>query len=697
MMRMSKGWRAFGRPALIALAAAMLLPCAADSPAATVTWDGGGTDDNWSTAANWDAAVGAGDDLAFAGTTRLSPNNDTTADATYNSITFSSGAGAFTLGGNRITLGGNVTNNDADTQTINFDMILGATRTFNAASGDLAVGGVLSGSGGLTKSGSGTLTLNGTNTYTGVTTLTGGTTSISSLTNGGVASGIGQATNAAANIVFDGGTLEYTGAGETTDRLFTVTENGGTYDNTSASGVSNFNNGGAISSSGSGDRTLTFNLGKTLYVSPDLSDPGTGTLSIDKTGSGGLNLRGTNTNTGDLTISAGGASFEQAGTYVGNIVNNGTLSWNSGTSTTYAGVISGTGNVNKYHNSTLTLTGDNTYSGTTTISSATLHIQHGDALGDSGSTTSTTVSSGATLALSGGISVDNELLTLGGSGDGGVGALRSISGTNSWAGGLTFNADTTIAVDAGTLSVGSTAESGGAQQLIKIGGGTLKLTSFNNFTGGIDLVDGTLLITASTSTSGSTVVNSDLAADGATLGGTGSVDHDIDVKVDGTIAPGDGGQGTLSVDANLTFRTGANYDWELGAGAVGDLVDAINNLTLESGWDLNLFDDGGFASVSDTSDEFDVFNFSGTLTVGGSSVTGSGQFTEGSDYNLVLGGLSAAHQTQAANAQLWYDVDAGRIYLTNVLPLPGPLLMALAAFAAFALRRPRRAHRACAA
>lgn len=66
----------------------------------TRIWDGGGGDNNWTTAANWDYDIApiAGDDLQFAGTTRLTPNNDFPGETSFASITFNSGAGAFVIG-----------------------------------------------------------------------------------------------------------------------------------------------------------------------------------------------------------------------------------------------------------------------------------------------------------------------------------------------------------------------------------------------------------------------------------------------------------------------------------------------------------------------------------------------------------------------------------------------------------------------
>jgi autotransporter-associated beta strand protein len=165
--------------------------------ATAITWDGGsGGTNNWiggsgsnSGQRNWDTnnALVANDPLVFAGTTRLTPNNNTTANTNYNGITFNSGAGAFTLGGNAITLGGNVVNNSTNLQTINMNLILSGSRTCNASTGNLAVGGLISesgaGVGALVKTGSFTLTPTNQNTYAGGTTITAGTLALGHATN----------------------------------------------------------------------------------------------------------------------------------------------------------------------------------------------------------------------------------------------------------------------------------------------------------------------------------------------------------------------------------------------------------------------------------------------------------------------------------------------------------------------------------
>jgi autotransporter-associated beta strand protein len=70
---------------------------------------------------------------------------------------------------------GDIVNNSTNLQTVNVGLAMQQNTNFNAAAGDLTVGGNISGSFSITKTGAHTLTLTGTNTYTGPTTVSAGT------------------------------------------------------------------------------------------------------------------------------------------------------------------------------------------------------------------------------------------------------------------------------------------------------------------------------------------------------------------------------------------------------------------------------------------------------------------------------------------------------------------------------------------
>jgi autotransporter-associated beta strand protein len=167
--------------------------------------------------------------------------------------------------------------------------------------------------GSLTKLGAGTLTVTtGTSTYDGATTISGGTLNVGTLAAVNTRSSIGNGTagGSAADLVFDGGTLQYNGsAAQTTNRLFTVTANGGSID---ASGSNNanpltFTGTGALGASGTGARTLTITGSNTgnNSLAGILADPSSGATSLTKSGTGKWVLSGANTYTGATLVTTG--------------------------------------------------------------------------------------------------------------------------------------------------------------------------------------------------------------------------------------------------------------------------------------------------------------------------------------------------------------------------------------------------------
>jgi fibronectin-binding autotransporter adhesin len=293
-------------------------------------------------------------------------------------------------------------------------------------------------------------------------------------------------------------------------------------------------------------------------------------------GGGGLRLNATTTSVAIGTVSASSTQaffFRLTGTSTGNTV---------GAISNPAGTVS----LQKQGTGTWTLTGSNTYTGTTGITGGVLNIQHANALGTTGANTS--VAAGAALEIQGGITVGPEPLSLIGTGISSGGALRNISGTNTFGGLVTLTGATRINSDAGRLILSNAGTItgttfgltfGGAGDIsiasnigtttggvTKDGAGMLTLSGSNTYTGTTAIQGGTLLFTRPASLYGGTTASwtatSINVQSGATLG----------LRVGGTGEFTTGNVTTLLT--NLASSTSASTGMNAGSGFAFDTTNA---------------------------------------------------------------------------------------------------------------------------
>jgi len=155
---------------------------------ATSQWTGGGTDSNWSTAANWlgDAVPTNGSTLVFNSGAAQLTNVDDIAGLSVAEIQV---AGGYSISGDAITLTGSSgvgIDNQSDANAFNNPITIGADLTFEQDAGQLTLGGAIDGPYGLTVAGAGTLTLSNTDSYTGATTVVAGTLLVDGAQSGSV-------------------------------------------------------------------------------------------------------------------------------------------------------------------------------------------------------------------------------------------------------------------------------------------------------------------------------------------------------------------------------------------------------------------------------------------------------------------------------------------------------------------------------
>ena len=314
--------------------------------------------------------------------------------------------------------------------------VTAGTLTLNS-SVDQGFGGVIAGTRPVTKSGSGTLTLLGANSYSGATTINAGTLKFSSAANQSLSGNV----------------------------------------------------------SGAGNLTKVGNGTLTLSGVASLS----GNVTVD---GGTLVLGNNNTLTGGVTVTSGTLQLGSGATagFIGNaatVTNNARIVWNRTSDTNVGNAISGSGSIVNEGSGSVNLTGANTYSGTTTITSGTICVGN----------------AGTTGSLGSGEVINNSALA--------------------------FNRSDAFTV-ANVIS--------GTGTVTKLGASSVTLTGANTYTGATSVSNGSLLVGATGSIGSSAVT----VASGATFGGSGSAAGNVLLSSGATLAPGIASVGTLSV-GSLTF------------------------------------------------------------------------------------------------------------------------------------------------
>ncbi len=610
----------------IAVASAALFAASQNSNAAVDTWIGA-TSGNWSDATNWQAgtAPANGDDLLFSsqGTT-LTTANDNAALSVAN-ITFDSTAPAYTLNGpNAVTLTANVTNASSNLQTLNVPISFAGNAGLLGGVSGLTITGALTDT---AATGNQTLTIGGTGTLTDSTLVSnaGGTLVLTTAAGSNwtmLASGT-AATLAKGQLNFIGGGTFSFGTATSAPNL-TITAVGSDHTVGDANSTSTFNmvngtlllktrintvngivniSGGTFTiwnqfqvANGAIGNSSTINItGGTTSILTSTGGSGGGPLFVASRGNGTLNMMGGNLTVSTLDVSRGAAAATN-GTGSHGIVNlNGgmitantitTASANSNTSASNSdAILNFNGGTLRAKSSTTLITHN-----TTTNTPITVIVQAGGAVIDSNN-----------FSVSTAEPLQHDPL-LGSTIDGGL--TKKSAGTLTLSGSNTYTGNTII--KAGSLALSST-------------------TATNNIASSASIIVGD---TSASSTAGLLVSGLTLGfhvAPAQTLAGYGIVTGDA--VIDGFLAPGNAGAGTLSDTGNSTLSSGAALKYDLNipsvaAGTGGNDLYAISaGLTLNPNVTLNVtpgasFAPGTYHLATFATDTDNSSNFSGWTVSG---------------------------------------------------------------------------------
>jgi uncharacterized protein with beta-barrel porin domain len=388
--------------------------------------------------------------------------------------------------------------------------------------------------------------------------------------------------------------------------------------------------GGAVIQAGSGTLTLS---GVNNYASGTFIDAGVLAVSADDNlginfggflgtlsfGGGTLQFLSGFTTSRDVTLNAGGGTFDT-----------------NGTNATLAGTIGGTGGLTKIGAGTLTLSGSNTYGGGTFVNAGTLEIGSGGSITQSASLTNSanftvdrggsatfgmvTNNAGGTITNNG--TVTDDLNNAGTVTNNGTYVANVASNTGT----ITNNATWT-----GTIITSGTFTNAAAATVSGLVTNSGTGSNAGTLSGGLTNTGGTFNNTGTIA--GTTTVS------GGALFGTGS-SGPLSIANGGTFSPGNGTPGTsATVNGSLAFSSGAFYLVALNP-TTASFANVSGTATLGSASVLALFSSGSYVNK-----RYTILNAAGGVSGTFNALTNTnlpGGFTSSLSYDTTHAYLNLA-------------------------------------------------------